>query len=447
MKSGIKYLVCFIAIFMCTTQLQAADYGTFESFYSSGGIGFWEWTFIIVGTLAVGTIAFIPFGGGAAAAPAWMTAVGTWIGSAAGLSGTAAANFGLALLGGGSIAAGGLGVAGGVAVLAAAMSFGIDMTISYGSDIAIEKWSHTKFIQANKDMVTLPVPRNEKGGKAYRVAISYLKEFIKQDKPISDPENQLAITRAIEIMNEKMPSEKDQDYILKDKTFLALLYLQSNRYSEASDMAWQAISVGYETKEKITLPSFIWALSVISDPNKICTGEVVTALQTAYLVEPNNKLISIMTGSCMDRLMYRYHYGQLSIEHLADFCGIITNSMMDEELAAVSLELFVTRCLIELKRTKQDIYIVTKDKKMMQDKAVIDELNKRFDRHKALISLLQQQALPQVHKLADEFPKESQITPSNLASLLDSYYMDLAGIEKQLKGNDIKPKKRWFFWF
>lgn len=433
MRSGIKYILMVVAFLFCATQLQAADYGTFESFYSSGGIGFWGWTFIIVGTIAVAAFAFFTFGGGASAAPAWMAAVGSWIGSTVGLSGAAAANFGLALLGGGSVAAGGLGVAGGVAVLTAAMTFGVDVAISYGSDIAIEKWSHSKFIEANKDMLTLPVPRNEKGGKAYRTAISYLQEYFKQDKSLSDPENQHVLKRAAEILYEKMQSEDDKDYILKDKTLLALLYFQRNRYSEASNVAREAMSLADSIEEKRTFPSFIWALAEIANPDKDCTEDVIQAMRVAYYHEPDSKLIPIMTGCAMDRLMYRYHYGKLSIDHLSYFCGIITNTQIDEELAAASLEIFITRCLIELKRTKQDIYIVTKDKSMMGDRDVVNELRKRFNRHKALISLLQKEALPQVYRLAEEFPKESKVKSDELVSLLDSYYKDLAEMDRQIK--------------
>lgn len=433
MKSWFKIAFGLFICFLGSSQLQAADCGTFESFYSAGGIGFWGWTFIILGTATVAVITFVTFGGGAAAAPAWMTAIGTWIGSTAGLSGAAAANFGLALLGGGSVAAGGLGVAGGVAVLAAAMSFGVDVAISYGSDIAIEKWSHAKFIEANKDMLTLPVPRNEKGGKGYQAAISYLQEYFVQDKPISSPENQHVLKRAAEILYEKMQSEDDKDYILKDQTLLALLYLQTNRYSEASDVAKEAMTLAKQIEEIRTLPSFIWALSEVADPDKSCSDDVIQAIRVAYYYEPDSKLIPIMTGCMMDRLMYRYHYGQLDIDSLSYFCGIISNPKIDEELAAASLEIFISRCLIELKRTKQDIYIVTKDRSMMEDRAIVDELRKRFNRHKDLISLLQKQAIPQVYRLAGEFPKESKVTGENLTSLLDSYYNDLIELDKQIQ--------------
>ena len=159
------------------------------------------------------------------------------------------------------------------------------------------------------------------------------------------------------MLQKKMLEEEDLDYVLKDKTFLAMLNLQMNRYETATDVAAQAISLADNIREERTLPSYIWALSILADPDRECTSDVIEALRVAYCHEPDNILIPIMTGSCMDRLMYRYHYGRLSIDQLSLFYRVITDSRLDEELSAASLEIFVTRCLIELKRTKQDIFI------------------------------------------------------------------------------------------
>ena len=76
MKSVVKSFTEVAGLLVCATQLQAADYGTFESFYSAGGLGFWGWTAIIAGTVAVAALTFFTFGGGAAAIPGWMATVG-----------------------------------------------------------------------------------------------------------------------------------------------------------------------------------------------------------------------------------------------------------------------------------------------------------------------------------------------------------------------------------
>lgn len=433
MKSWLRNFIIAALLVVCASQMSAAEYGTFESFYTSGGLGFWDWTFIVVGTIGVGVLTFVTFGGGAAAAPAWIATVGTWIGSTVGLSGVAAANFGLALLGGGAIAAGGLGVAGGVAVLSAMMTFGVDMALTYGTDLALEKWSQDKFIEANKTMMVLPVPRNKKGGKAYKATIAYLTEKIKQDKAISDPENQEVLESARRMLIEEMWREEDKDYILKNKTLLALILAQTNDYASAAEVAKQAMEVADEIEKKQTLPAFIWALAELAQPEKECGSEVILALATAYKGELKNKLMPIMTGSCMDRLMYRYHYGKLSSETLADFCDLITDSKIRQKEAAVSLEIFISRCLIELKRTHQDIYIITKDKSLMKDKKVVAELKKRLERHKALISILQSKTLPPLHRLISKFPEKSEITIEKMTSLLGEYWSSIAELESKIR--------------
>ncbi|MBQ7693576.1 MAG: hypothetical protein IJT50_00465 [Lentisphaeria bacterium] len=433
MKSWLRNFIIAALLVVCASQMSAAEYGTFESFYTSGGLGFWDWTFIVVGTIGVGVLTFVTFGGGAAAAPAWIATVGTWIGSTVGLSGVAAANFGLALLGGGAIAAGGLGVAGGVAVLSAMMTFGVDMALTYGTDLALEKWSQDKFVEANKTMMVLPVPRNKKGGKAYKATITYLTEKIKQDKAISDPENQEVLESARRMLLEEMWREEDKDYILKNKTLLSLILLQVNEYASAAEVAKEAMEVADEIKKEKTLPAFIWALSELAQPEKECGWEVISSLMTAYKGELKNKLMPIMTGSCMDRLMYRYHYGKLSSETLAGFCDLITDNKIRQDEAAISLEIFISRCLIELKRTHQDIYIITKDRSLMKDKKVVAELKKRLERHKALISILQIKTLPPLHRLISKFPEKSEITIEKMTSLLGEYWGSIAELESKIR--------------
>lgn len=429
----LKTICVFVSfLFLCFGNVFAAEYASFESFYSAGGLGFWGWTLIITGTIAIGVAAFFTFGGTAAAAPAWMAAVGSWIGSTAGLSGIAASNFGLALLGGGAVAAGGLGVAGGVAVLSMALSFGVDMAF-YGTDIALEKWDQAKFIEANKEMGTLPIPRNEKGGKGYKSTMKYLKDNYNSEKPISDPANQTVLNSAISILATNGSAETDNDYILRDKTLLALLYMQTNDFENATRLAGEAVGIAGRIKRMGTLPSFIYALSELASPNKTCSYYVMDALRVAYHEEPANKLLPILTAACMDRMMYKYHYGEFHADYLSQFCRIITDERVDKNLAAASLEIFIMRGLIELKRTKQDIYVVTNDRSMMAESAVIEELRKRFDRHRDLISVLRTEALPQISRLSPSLPKESKLNAYELAGLLEKYSDDLLSLDRQIR--------------
>ena len=432
MKFNLKLFLLFAILIISSTQLSAADLGTFESFYSAGGLGFWGWTGIIVGTVAIGVATFMTFGGTAAAAPTWMATVGSWIGSSVGLSGAAAANFGLALLGGGTVAAGGLGIAGGVAVLTAVMSFGIDATISYGIDVAMEKWDHQKFIVANKNMLTLPIPRNTSGGKDYPKTVAYLQKNYNPEKDINDAHNQEVLRKSIDILSSNIRTKSNAKTRIKDYTLLALLHLQTHNYNKASVNANKALDIAKKKNSKRSLPSFIWALAELANPEKPCTEDTIQALRVAFYHEPNNQLIPIMTAACLDRLMYRYHYGNLDIEHLKSFLTIITNSQLDKKVAAPSLEIFVTRSLIELKRTKQDFHVVMSDKTFVADKDIINKLHNRLNRHAKLIGLLKNNAIKQVKLLSAHFPKDSKITARKLTSLVDSYLSDVKNIKKQI---------------
>ena len=435
MKNKLGFFLFTIAFLFCSLRLQGADWATFDSFYSgSTGIGFWGWAGIIAGTVAVGALAFFTFGSGSVAIPGWMATVGGWIGSTAtaGLAGAAATSHGLALLGGGAIAAGGLGMAGGAAVLTMALSLGGDIAVSYGSNIALEKWSYSQFVDANKEMLTLPVPRSEKGGKAYKAAMEYLQNNLKTDKPITDPDNQDVLMTAMGTLKGMMSSEKDKEYKLKNDVLLALFQLQTNDYLSAWATSLNAMSEAEAIKEKGTLPSFICGLAALSNPNRTIDDEIMYNIRQAYVQEPKNKLIPLMTGCCMDRIMYRYHYGMIDSGHLIYFLNTITDAKINKEVAAQSLTIFITRCLIELKRTQQDLKIVSQDKTLMDDRDVIEELQKRYDRHVKLISMMQQGVYSEITRLSKYFPEDSELTAGKYSSLVDAYWRDLDNLKKQI---------------
>lgn len=431
MKTEIKSLLWLIVVSACTLPLQAADYGTFESFYEVPLLSPWEWALLVVGTVAATVTVFITFG---AAAPAWMATVGAWIGSTAGLSGAAATSYGLAMLGGGSIAAGGLGVAGGVAVLTAASEFSAGI-IGYATSAALEKWDRGKYIEANKNMMTLPLPRNDNGGDAYEETMEYLQKNYVKDLPISDAANQTILRQATDILQKGVALEDDEEYALKNRTLLALLHLQQNEYTLAYVEAHKAMQHAINAKEERTLACYIWALAQLSDPSSHCTNDVLQGLRIAYTQEPDNDLMSIMTACCMDRLMYRYHYGQLSIDHLSNFFRTITDSRIKEELTHASVEIYVMRCLIEMRRTREDIRIIAQDKDMMTMSEVISEVHTRINRHRQLLSMMQTQILPYLLTNASDFPKESKLRELKLAELLNKYYVDLAKIDSEVSGN------------
>lgn len=435
---------------------QAAQYATFESFYSSGGIGVWGWVGIGAATLAIAVITFVTFGGGAAAAPGWMAAVGTWIGTAAGYSGVAATNFGLALLGGGSVAAGGLGVAGGVAVLSAAASFGTEVICSYSVEVALEKWQMDNFVKASKEMMTLPIPRNEKGGKAYVGIVKDLNKRINNEVSLFDPANQAILEEAKKNLERTMDGEKDSDYRTKNKTLMALLHLQTGDYENALMWGNRAYNEAVNSKNKPTLPRFIVALSKFSLPDATDTNEcTLQILEPAYSNEPDNSMIPIMTACCADRLGYKFHYGKITADELALFWEVVTRHNLKDSLAAQSLNILISRALVELKRNQQDILIVCEDEAhMAENEDVKRELLRRVDMMEALIGNMSSHLLPKLRKLKRKMPKDSKLTTKELEKLLTEYWQSLPELRQRIDpatygttyGKNESNSLHWAWW-
>lgn len=108
-------------------------------------------------------------------------------------------------------------------------------------------------------MLTLPLPRDKKGGEGYRTILNYLKENYKAEDGYSifDEGNQHALKRAIEILRERMSREKDGDYIMKNDLLLSLLY-QTNQFKDAEK--WAEIAKKKSSVDDVTLPSYIWGV-------------------------------------------------------------------------------------------------------------------------------------------------------------------------------------------
>lgn len=415
--------VLVVLIVLLANQVFAAEYATFDSFYSNGGIGVWGWVGIGVGTVAVAALTFCTLGAGGATVPGWMAAVGGWIGSAAGYSGAAATSYGLALLGGGSVAAGGLGMAGGAAVLAAALSFGTDVAISYGVDAASEAWSSSKFVEANKEMLTLPIPRNTKGGNAYVMTVEFLQKNINSNEPLQSKDNQSVLESAKVLLETKMPLERDNDFKTKDMTLMALLCLQTCDFKNAFDWGQKANNLARRTNNKSTLPLFIMALAHFSSPEVSNTIDVIKDdLKPSYEREPKNKLIVLMTGCCVERLMYKYHFGQIGSDDILWFWSVVTGNKIKSERAAEAMSIVVARALVEMKRTQQDIIITCKDEMgLREEKGVVPELERRYNSLNDLVNIMSAHLMPRLKELESDLPKDSKIRYAEVNRLLMQY--------------------------
>ena len=244
----------------------ATDSCTFKSFYKDSSYIGW----IIAGLFAVVAAAAIWFTGGTAS-PIVVT-IGTWIGNMMGLSGIAATNAGLALLGGGSIASGGFGMLGGTIVLTAALSFSTDIAIDFAAGKLLAEYNYSKFAEDSKTMTTLPIPKNDNGPKSYKAAIDILDDKINTEEPIASNFNQNAIMEAIVALNNTDDSSffsKEINRIKKAKkeTLFSVLCFLSNDYELAKRHAESAIEYANQENIKHTLPSFIIATSTLYEKN------------------------------------------------------------------------------------------------------------------------------------------------------------------------------------
>ena len=121
--------------------------------------------------------------------------IGGYIGKLAGLSGAAATNYGLALLGGGSLAAGGLGMAGGSAVLG--LGFGISNGVRQGiKNASIDELNVMQAQALLPVLLAIGRAQFENGDKAipvliHRIVSKRLKEFEQRFKKLENEHNEI----------------------------------------------------------------------------------------------------------------------------------------------------------------------------------------------------------------------------------------------------------------
>ena len=130
----LKYQTVLVVLAATSLQTEPAfalfeAEATFESFYTTKGLGWVSWVTAGVVAIGFGVAVFATGGLAGPLVPAGVAGLAKWLGGlgAAKLTGGAALNHGLALLGGGAIAAGGFGKVGGAAVLSAVLAFGVEV--------------------------------------------------------------------------------------------------------------------------------------------------------------------------------------------------------------------------------------------------------------------------------------------------------------------------------
>ncbi len=400
---------------------------TFESFYKdSSSIG---WILAAAAALIAIVVIFIT---GGTASPI-VVSIGTWIGGTMGLSGVAATNAGLALLGGGSIASGGFGVIGGTALLTGALTFGTEVIIDYSLGKAINKYSYSNFSKDSKNMITLPLPKNADGCDSYQEAITLI-EDIDTNVPISSENTQETIRMAINILKMMDEEDLDLDEKAKKEGLYALLYFIANDFKKSKNHAELSIKLSKQAKVKHTLPSYIFATSSLYDESFNYNDLVDKYLKYSFVVEPDNPIIPLLLAIHLDRMMYRFGDGSIDASSL----NKVFQAMADNSLREYRIQNYIavlSRYIIRLKLEQQKISSLTST----NNKAIKNSFKTLFATKQSFVSYEDLMlGASQVIKTLDyveikgEKEAESKKEIQNFNELLTQYANDRTRLQKQI---------------
>jgi len=428
-------LLLFPDISFATTE-----YATFDVFYQESSAIGW----VVAGLFAVIAAGAIFFTGGTASPI--VISIGTWIGGTMGLSGIAATNAGLALLGGGSIASGGFGIIGGVAVVTAALSFSTDVVFEYSVGKVMSKYNYSQLKNVSKNMITLPLPVNTSGSDSYEGAIDIL-EGIDKETPVSNNKNQQIIQHAIaKILDEKNPLDIEE--LMKNETLLSLLYFMSNDYKSAHKHAEAAIKYAHSAQLRRTLPAFIYATSSIYEEDFDFEGVTNNYFRYSTLAEPDNPLVPLIFSIYLDRLSLRSNDGYLDQIHVLNTMFMIMKSASLEDHYMEDYVILSSRYFIQLKLAQQKIssLATSSNNKLKNSPETVKVLNKAFATYS---NLLEGENLVMNELLAlSNSNDESRKKIVGFHALLIEYFNDKGRLESLIetfKKNQSKEKE--FSWW
>ena len=375
------YLIIKISLLLVvfnTAVFASTELATFESFYVEGSSIGW----VVMAGVAVATAAAIVFTGGTASPI--VVSIGTGIGNMAGLSGVAATNYGLALLGGGSIATGGLGVAGGTALLTAALSFSTDVVIDYTFDNMNRSYNYTEFVKNSKKMATLPIPQNEESGRvAYERIVKDLKENINMDEPLTSDSNQKILFRNIQ--------QNGLENKIKDLTLLSYLYFATNNYKNAKTKALESIYLARDKNIRRTLPAFIVATSNLYEKDVDIYNNNRDYFRYSVLAESDNEMIPLLFAIYLDRVFYRMNSDMSDWDYkVLDDIRDIAFEIKDKKILNQALSIVINGYLQRIKIEQQRILSLTQSNSttIKNNKKVLITVKKSFVEYKNLLNSL-----------------------------------------------------------
>jgi len=416
-----SFIVLLMVLSVFPDNLYAAtEYATFESFYKeSSAIG---WILAVVVGLLVGTVIFFTAG---TASPV-VVGIGSWIGGMKGLSGIAATNYGLALLGGGSIASGGFGIIGGTALLTTALTFGTNVVIDYTVSEAVSTYKYSNLVEYSKKMPTLPLPMNDSGPDAYESAMEVL-EGIDKESPIFSIDNQQVIHRAKTAI-ETSQNVPDIDEQAKNYSLLSLLNFVSNDYVEAKRFADLAINTARASEIKRTLPAFIYATSSLYEEDFDFTSITKNYFRYSILAEPDNPLIPLLFSIYLDRMFLRFNDGFLDEKSLNSIFDIMQSPSI-EDYRVLNYTILLSRYFIRLKLEQQKITSLSEssNETIKNSSKTLESVIYSLDRYDALIN---GSSNVMNHFLALELDSEDRKKAFEFNELLVSYIQDKGRLSK-----------------
>ena len=423
-------ITTFLLLFFSNIVLATTELATFESFYKESSYTGW----ILAGIFAVLGAAAVYFTGGTAGPV--VQAIGTWIGEAMGLSGIAATNAGLALLGGGSIASGGLGIAGGIALLNAALSFSTDIIFNYTISTLNSEYHYSQLVENSRHLPTLPVPVNDEGPEIYEETIKILKK-IDPKNPIFSTYNQNIISKAKTYINNGLIGldlESDPEARLRLEGLRAILEFITNNYQDAKQHAYNAILLARRLKLRRTLPAFIYATSSLYDKNLNFKELTQDYFRYSILAEPDNGLIPLLFSIYLDRILLRMNDNAIDTSAFYQLLTITEEKSISNFAFTNNLILFTKLCIrLKLNQQKISSLCTTTNETIKKSPKTLNVVKFSMVEYNKLLKIANI-VINKLRFLVDRDDEKMTEKVMNFYTLFNEYEFDTHRLEKLIKG-------------
>ncbi len=485
MKKSIIANICFILLlsmtilhsgekgwFDGTYHAMTTDDVTFESFYKESSSVDWErvalWTAgaaAVTGVviLSVGTAA--PALAGVASIMEASSVAGVF--SAGGLAGGAATASGLATMG--SLVGGGM--ASGLIITGGIMGAGHSLT-DYTVNKVLSAYSYSNFKEESKQLMTLPLPLNNKGSEDYEKAMKVL-NAIDSTKNITIESNQQIIKDTLTVFNpipkeeylkaKKVVSEmgvsdawNDPDKFninndlvskyeeqkaltadekSKNKALQSILYFIANDYLNAKKYAKESINFAKEEDVKYTLPSYIYAVSSLYEDNFDIEDITNEYFKYSVVEEHDNPMIPLLFTIYLDRMMYRLNDGYLNSNALDEVYDVAENSALKDQRLPLYTVL-ISRYLLRLKLEKQKISALTtaENTTIKNSEKTLNIVNKSYSEYTKLLETTEEIS-EELTYLAEDTDETKVIEEVKKISSLVLEYENERSKLKQLKSD------------